>query len=143
MIASVHVDPRLTVPLAILLAAGLVWFWARLGRPQVPEQRRRVRRLSVFLMLLSLPAFVRGLSYLDREIPAHQPEYLIAWSIALLLALAILLTACVDILVSMRLHRREYEKEIERAGAELREALRRRRENQGCGDSAPGEDGGS
>jgi len=130
MIAAVHVDPRVTLPAAILVALILVWFWFRLGRPEVPPARRRVRRLSLFLMLLSLPAFVRGLSYLDREVPADQSDYLLAWSLGLMLALAVFLTACADVLVSMRIHRREYEKEIERAGAELREAVRRQREEQ-------------
>jgi 4-amino-4-deoxy-L-arabinose transferase-like glycosyltransferase len=140
MIAAVHVDPRITMPIAILIAAGLMWFWYRLGRPEVPASRRRVRRVSVFLMLLSLPAFVRGLSFLDRSVPADQADYLLAWSIGLLLVLAVFLTACVDILVSMRLHRREYEKEIERAGAELREAVRRRREEEAEDASASPED---
>lgn len=143
MIASVHVDPRVTLPAAILIAAILVWLWFRLGRPQVPPARRRVRRLSLFLMLLSLPAFVRGLSYLDREVPAHQSDYLLAWSLGLMLALAVFLTACVDVLVSMRIHRREYENEIERAGAELREAVRRQREREARDASPPSEEGTS
>jgi hypothetical protein len=143
MIAAVHLDPRITMPIAILVAAGLMWFWFRLGRPEVPASRRRVRRLSVLFMLLSLPAFVRGLSFLDRKVPADQGDYLLAWSIGLLLALAVFLTACVDILVSMRLHRREYEKEIERAGAELHEAVRRRRQEQTEDPSAQPEDDNS
>ncbi|MDY7107833.1 MAG: hypothetical protein SYC29_04270 [Planctomycetota bacterium] len=128
MIAAVFVDPWITMPIAILIAGGLAWFWYRLGRPGVPPSRRRVRRLSVFFMLLSLPAFVRGLSYLDLEAPADRQGFVLAWSIALLLVLAVFLIACIDILVSMRLHRREYEKEIERAGKELRDAVRRRRQ---------------
>jgi hypothetical protein len=140
MIAAVFVDPWITMPLAILIAAGLMWFWYRLGQPHVPASRRRVRRLSVFLMLLSLPAFVRGLSYLDLKAPADRHGFVLAWSIGLLLVLAVFLAACIDILVSMRLHRHEYEKEIERAGKELRDAVRRRQRNEADDASDPPED---
>jgi hypothetical protein len=121
----VHVDARITIPLAIMLAAAIVGYWWYLGRPSVPRGRRIWRRVSLTLMLLSLPAFIRGLSYLDPAIDADKQQYVIAWSTALLLVLMTFLTACVDVFISMHIHRGQYEQEIAQAGRELREAVRR------------------
>ena len=127
MIASVYVDARITIPLAIVLAAGIVWYWWYLGRPSVPRGRRVWRRVSMTLMLLSLPAFIRGLSYLDPAVDADKQQYIIAWSTAMLLVIVTFLTACVDIVVSMHIHRDQYEQEIAQAGQELRQAMDRQR----------------
>jgi hypothetical protein len=41
----------ISIPLAVLLAVALVWYFMRLGRPGVPRGRRWLRRASVVLAL--------------------------------------------------------------------------------------------
>ena len=130
MMGQVFIDARYTLAAALLIAALLVWYWVRLGRETVPESRRRVRRLSLFFMLLSLPALVRGLSYLS---PRQDPsDFVITWTVATVMVLLVIGTALADAVVSLRLHRREFEGEIEKAGTELHDAVRRQ------GEPAPG-----
>ncbi len=106
MIAAVHLDPRLTGPIAILIAGYLVWYWIRLGRADVPPGRRRLRRISMAVMLIALPNFVAGLSYLD---PRLDPTmYVVSWSVSILLMIVIFFTACADWLLTMHLHRQAY-----------------------------------
>jgi ABC-type Fe3+ transport system permease subunit len=128
MIGQVFVDPRFSLPAALLVAAVLVAYWIRLGREDVPESRRRVRRISLFFMLLSLPAFVRGLSYLNPQ--QHPTDFILTWTVATMLLLLVIGTALADAVVSLRLHRTEFEREIEKAGSELREAVRRQKQEQ-------------
>jgi len=104
MIATAHLDPRMTVPVAIIVAGIVVWYWWRLGHSTVPRSRRLIRRMSMFLVLMLLPALVRGLSYLDAGIDGH--AYVVAWSVATLLVLLILLVACIDALMTIGQERR-------------------------------------
>jgi len=129
MIGVVHVDAWMTVPFAIVIAAGLLWYWIRLGADGVPLARRRVRRMSVFIMALSLPHFVRGLSYLDPVV--NQLEYVVAWSVGLLAILFVFLTACLDALLTVRMLRRDVQSA---AGRAIDEILSSRRGAAGDGD---------
>lgn len=104
ILASMHVAAMVAVPMAIAAGLVLVWYWFRMGASAVPPSRRRIRRVSVVLMLASLPMFLRGLSFLD---PTVQPrEYLLTWMIALLMLLLILITAIADVVNNMLIHRR-------------------------------------
>jgi hypothetical protein len=127
VIAAVHLDPRLTVPLAAAVAAALVWYWIRLGRPGVPRARRRVRRLSVAAMLVSLPNFVRGLSWLDPEV--DRAAYVVSWSLSMMIVLLVFFSGCLDLLVTLRLNRRQWRTEVEDGGADVIRAVRRRAED--------------
>ena len=122
-IAAVHVDPRYTVPAAIVIAVLLIWYWRRLGRPGMQRRRRRVRRISLAIMLLSLPNFVRGLSFLDPSV--DQAQYVVSWSVSIVLMALIFATACADALVTFSHRRRQYEREITAGGAEVLEAIRK------------------
>ncbi|MCP3902579.1 MAG: hypothetical protein GY715_03000 [Planctomycetes bacterium] len=99
MIADVLADPRLTLPGALLVVVVVAWYWWRLGRVSVPRSRRLIRRASIVLVLLLLPALVRGLSYLDAEIDGR--AFVVAWSVATILVLLILLVACIDALMTI------------------------------------------
>jgi hypothetical protein len=122
-VAAVHIAPGITVPLAVVLAGGLVWLWLRLGRRGVPADRRRVRRISIALMLLTLPALVRGASFVDPEIDPR--AYLLTWTAVMLMIGLVLLTAGVDVAVSVRLHRIAMERELRDAADELARAIDR------------------
>jgi len=119
MLGSVHVQPSITVPLALALAAGLAWYWWRVGRRWKRAARRVVRRLSILLIALSLPALVRGLSFSN---PFDEPQaYLVTWTVATMLVLAVLAVGSLDAVLTYRVHRREYEEALHRVRRELTE----------------------
>jgi len=116
VIAAVHVTPWLTVPAALAIGAGLAWYWRQLGREGIGGVQRFVRRLSIGLMLLALVALVRGLSFVDPVVQG--PQYVVAWSVALLLVILVFFVACADGAVTMRLLREARDHELRRAGRE-------------------------
>ncbi len=128
MIASVHLSPVLTIPVAILAACVVTWYWRRLGGEGVPAARQRIRRTSIFFLLLSLPAFVRGLSFLDPGV--DKQGYVIVWSVAIMLLLILILIACIDGIMTMSMRRNEYQEELSRAGVDIAKAIREHRRNQ-------------
>jgi len=122
MIAAVHISPWITLPGALVVLVALGWYWFHLGREHVPAGRRKVRRLSIVCMTLALPAFVRGLSYIDPDV--HRPQYVAAWSIAILLMMLLFFTACADVLVTLRVQRKVQDGELRDAAGDIGEALR-------------------
>jgi hypothetical protein len=121
----VHFTPYLTVPLALVIAGFIVWYWMRLGHADVPASRRIIRRVSMMLMLIALPMFLNALSFLSPE--SDRDRYIIAWTLALGTILLVIITAGVDALNSVRLLRRAHESEVQDASIELAKAIRRRR----------------
>lgn len=107
MIAAVHVHPAITSVLALLVAAVLGWYWHRIGDPSVPASRRRIRRISILCMLLSLPLFIAALSLLDPTIHSQKRTYALAWTFALGMLLIIMITAVLDMMNNLRLHTTE------------------------------------
>ncbi len=123
MIASAHLDPLLTVPAAIVLALVIVGYWRRMGRTESIPGPRLIRKASLTLMLLSMPAFVRGLSFLD---PAHDKRaYLVTWTTAIFLTLLIAFTAMLDAWLSMRAHRGELDRNIKSTRADIMHAVQK------------------
>jgi len=105
LIAARHLHPTVAVVLAVILSAAIVVYWVRLGRPAVPSSRRLVRRVSLGLMLLTLVPLVRGTGFLDPDV--HHAAYLRSWAMVLLGVGAIVLTASIDAINSIRLIQRE------------------------------------
>lgn len=125
-IAAIIVEPAWTIPPAVVIGLSLVWYWLRLGRADVPPSRRRVRRLNTVFLLLSLPLFVRALSFLD---PEQQPRaFLITWSILVLVMLMVIIMALLDAMNSLRLHHHKVEAELRQATANLILAAKTRRD---------------
>lgn len=89
-----------TVPLACVAGAAIVWYFLRLGRSDVPRERRWVRRISLVLVGAALVPLVRGLTF------AHPHEdrsgFAIAWAMVLLLVVASLVLAVVDVMLTAR-----------------------------------------
>ena len=121
MIGAFHLQPTVTLTLAAAVAAFLIWYWLRLGRSCVPCGRRRVRRLSLCFMFLTLPVLVRGLSFVDPAV--EKRAYLITWTAVLMLVLIVLLTAFLDVVVSLKVHRAQQAEELMQAGEQLRKAI--------------------
>jgi hypothetical protein len=100
-----HLAPSISVPIAVLLAAFLIWMWFRVGRQGLPKPIRALRRSSIFLSLLVLPGLVRGLSFLTPSVPGQQLQYVLTWTGVMAVVLLILLVACVDLLLVGRFER--------------------------------------
>ena len=121
ILAAVHLQPFWTIPPVLAAGAMLIWYWFRLGQLQAPPSRRRIRRWSVVIMFFSLPVLVRGLSFADRD--AEPQQYIITWTIALLMMLLIIAAACLDAINTLRLHQRQLSDEALRSAQELRQAI--------------------
>jgi hypothetical protein len=95
-----------SVPIAVVAGALLVWYFVRLGKSDVPWGRRWLRRASVVLAIAGLVPLVRGLTF------AHPHEdrvgFAVAWSSVLLVMLACLVVAIVDVILVARGGVREY-----------------------------------
>lgn len=131
MIASVHVSPLVTLPVALLIVPVLVWYWMHLNRPAVPTSRRRRRRLTIVMLFAGLGLLIAGLSFIDPLV--QQVAYITVWSLTLLLMLLIFVAACIDAVWTLRVDR--FEMEIE-------QVVRRAREAAAGGDADGGSGGG-
>ncbi|MFM1823308.1 MAG: hypothetical protein RI967_1574 [Planctomycetota bacterium] len=100
------VPAALSVPVAIVVGAVLVWYFVRLGRPEVPRARRLVRRMSIVCALAGLPALVRGLTFVHPH--EDRAGWALAWSVTLLALVAWATLAVVDVILTLREGWREY-----------------------------------
>jgi hypothetical protein len=96
----------ISVPLALLVAGALVWYFVRLGGADVPRGRRWLRRISVVLALVGLAPLVRALTF------AHPHEdrvgFAVAWSSVLFVIIACFILAIVDVVLVARGGLRDY-----------------------------------
>lgn len=124
MLAAVHVHPVVSMLLACVVCAILVWYWHRLGGDEVPESRRRIRRASLVVMFASLPVMVRALSFVDEQTPV---DYIVSWAMILVLLLLVVLTAFIDLWNNVRLRQIALEEEAVDAAARLHKAINEQR----------------
>jgi Na+/proline symporter len=126
MLAAVHLPLWQSAPVAMLVALWAGWYWWRQGRPRVPRSRRIIRRTSMVLTVVSLPAFVRGLSVVD---PSQDGAlYVQTWLFAIILIAVVAISALVDAVNSVRLHAAERAREAEESAVELGMAIRQARQ---------------
>ena len=107
----------LTVPIAALIAIAIIWYWLALGKPDVPASRKRIRQTSLIVMLVSLPVLVRALSFVSHQ--ANPSQFVIVWSMLLVLLLLLVITAIADAINTMNIHREQQIKEMARAAADM------------------------
>ncbi|MGA1392287.1 MAG: DUF4231 domain-containing protein [Phycisphaerales bacterium] len=96
----------IAAPLAILMAVLAIAYWRRLEAPDVPEARRRIRRLSLLLSLVLLPALVWSSSLVDHR--ADPAGYIGGWLACFAILAMIVLVSVVDAFHSLIHHRREW-----------------------------------
>lgn len=94
------ISPWLSVPLAIAAGAALVWYFVRLGRPEVPRSRRWIRRASIACAIGGLPPLVRALSFVHPH--EDRVGWAVAWSMVLFALVAWATLAVVDFMLTMR-----------------------------------------
>jgi hypothetical protein len=125
LLGAVHLPPLISVSMASAIGAWIVWYWFRLGSANVPRSRRRIRRYSLFAIGVSLMFFVRGLSFVDRAVDPR--NYIITWSLALLMAAIVIVIAMLDAMNNLRLHQAHASAEVKQSTRELVDAIEKRR----------------
>lgn len=125
MIFAAQLSWAFTVPIAAVLALAILWYWIALDKPDVPASRRRIRRASMVVLLVSLPVFVRALSFISHQTDPSQ--FVIIWSILLLLLLLLVITAIADVINTMNIHREQQLQEMAKAAADM---LKKAREDE-------------
>lgn len=120
-VASTHLSPWLSVPLAVVAGMLLAWLWWHVGRAGVPASRRWIRRASLTLALTLVPLLVAGTSFVDSTLEPRR--YAEVWSVVLALLGLVVATAAIDAVNSMRLHLRDAENDRRAAAVELRSSL--------------------
>lgn len=106
MIALAEQRPWLMVPIAAALPVALVIiavlaaYFVRLGRDDVPRERRIVRRLSVATAITAVAGLFFGLAWFD----PHQDRrgFALAWIAVAVAVASCLLLAFLDVLVTAR-----------------------------------------
>ena len=101
MLAEAHLPPGVSIPVAVVMAIWMLWYWKCLGRAGLPDSRRRIRRSSLAVMLSTLPVCVQGVSFLDFETQPNQ--YAITWLLIIFLLGLVLVTAALDTVNTLRL----------------------------------------
>ena len=120
----------IAAPVAGVLAILAIAYWRRLEAPEVPEARRRIRRFSLLLTLVLLPALVWSSSLVDHR--ADPAAYVGGWLACFAILAMIVLVAVVDALHSLLLHRREWRRHRER----FADALEAERSQRAGGESS-------
>lgn len=126
MLGAVHVSAAISVGVALLLACGVLTYWVTLGAPEVPVSRRRIRRLSLILMLAGLFCTLCGASFFDPEVPGQRLSYAYSWTLALASIVGVVLTAVADFVNSLRLHLGQQARVAERTAEEVMRQLLRK-----------------
>jgi hypothetical protein len=125
LLSAVHLHPAITLFAALAMTAWISWYWRRLGRDDVPHSRRKIRRYSLASIALSLVFFVRVLSFIER---ATQPrQYMVTWSLALLMVMIVIVIAMIDALNNLRLLQAHTAADMDQSARELIDAIKRRR----------------
>lgn len=117
MIVAATLPWVFTVPIAVLIAIAIIWYWLVLGKPDVPASRKRIRQTSLIVMLVSLPVLVRALSFVSHQ--ANSSQFVIVWSMLLVLLLLLVITAIADAINTINIHRKQQFKEMAKAAADM------------------------
>jgi hypothetical protein len=96
-----------TVPPALVVGATLVWYFVRLGRAEVPRERRWIRRASIVFAGASIAPLVRGLTFVHPH--EDRVGFAVAWSAVLFTLMPCLLLALVDVFLTTRRGLREFQ----------------------------------
>ncbi|MCH8822056.1 MAG: hypothetical protein IH984_00985 [Planctomycetes bacterium] len=117
MIVAALLSWVLTVPTSAVIAVAILWYWVALDKPDVPASRRRIRRASMIVLLVSLPVFVRALSFISHQ--SNPSQFVIIWSMLLLLLLLLVITAIADVVNTMKIHQEQQLQEMAKAAADM------------------------
>ena len=117
----VLVDFVVTIPVLLVGLSLIVWYWMRLGRRSVMPIRRRLRRGGLAVASVTLLLTAVALSGIDADL--HPGAFILAWGGVLLLVFLAVGLACLDALVTVRLHQKSLERQMVRDALALRRAM--------------------
>ena len=122
ILAAVHLHWGFTVGPSVIVGVWILWYWKRLAELDFPDSRRRIRRSSLLVMLVTLPFFVQGMSFVD---PARRSDqYILTWLLVMFCTGLVLMTALPDLLNTMRLARRARTRRATEAVSSLADSIR-------------------
>jgi len=113
--------PWLTFPLAAVTMCIIALHAAWLAGCEMPESRRRIRRINAMLMLLSVPLIAYAFSAVGSDRPR---VFVLVWSACIGMLGVVVLVAIVDMLNTARMRSLDV-RQRQRRIARAREALRR------------------
>jgi len=96
----------ISVPVALILAAALIWYFVRLGRGDIAPILRRVRRVGIVFALVSIVPLVCALTFVHPH--EDRAGWATAWAVAFLALLGWFLLALVDVAIVLRGGARDY-----------------------------------
>jgi hypothetical protein len=95
----------ITGPPAIIALLFLWWYYNRLNRADIAPSRRKIRQVSVVLMVLEVPLLLVGTSLADHRL--DQEQFVWVWLAAIVLLVLIMWMMLLDALNSLLLSRRD------------------------------------
>lgn len=87
-------------PVAVACLAALGWYFRRLGRAEVPRERRLVRRFSILFAAVTVLALVVGLTVIHPH--ENRRGFALAWLAVSIASMACLLLAVLDVFLTTR-----------------------------------------
>ena len=120
-LGAVLVESSVTVPTVVGALSLIVWYWLRLGRRSVMPIRRKLRRTG--LAVASVTVLLTGVALSGIDADLHPWAFILAWGGVLLLVLLAVGLACLDALVTIRLHQKSLERRMMRDALALRRAM--------------------
>ncbi len=110
----------LTGPPAILALLALWWYYNRLNRSDVPRSRRKIRQVSIVVMVVEIALLLVGTSLTDHRL--QQERFVWVWLAAIVLLVVVMAIMIVDALNSMLISRRTRREVHQRLMSSLRRA---------------------
>ncbi|MGI9015371.1 MAG: hypothetical protein ACR2GY_14155 [Phycisphaerales bacterium] len=129
---AAHFPLTTTLPIAAFALLAIGWYFVRLGRSGVQPLRRRIRRWTMLLLACSVLAMTAGLSFVTAE---DSPTiYAAVWVCVIVLVLLMLLTALLDILNNVSMHRSSMSETAEMTRQRLLDAVAEAQQRHQNGD---------
>lgn len=117
-------SPWIVFPAAAAAMIGLARHVETLRRAAMPPSRRRIRLVNAWVMLLSVPLMAFGFGAAGPSGVGGGSGFVVVWAAVFVLTGVVLLLACLDMLNTLRLarrQRREWLAQIERVRRALAE----------------------
>lgn len=110
IIAAAYIPLLYSIGPAVIGLGLVIWYWLHLSRENVPLSRRRIRRVSLAIIAVTIPLLLTALSVVDPQQQAS--AYVIVWSVCALCLLLIVATAIIDAINNIRLHREVHHEQL-------------------------------
>lgn len=124
----------ITGPPAIAALLILWWYYNRLNRSDVPRSRRKIRQVSVVILVLMIPLLLIGTSFTDYRL--DQERFVWVWLAAIVMLLLVVWLMVVDGINSLIITRRVRLEARDRLRRDLQRAEREFRRRSRCPENS-------